>query len=60
VHATRYYAFDAKTVERILKARFCLRPLEFINSRSVSESLLLLPEVKQRPLEEYSALFKES
>jgi transposase len=60
VHAARYYAFDAKTVERILKARFNPRPLEFISARSVSQSLWLLPEVKQRPLEEYSALFKES
>lgn len=60
VHAARYYAFDAKTVERILKARFCPRPLEFISSRSVSQSLALLPEVKQRALEEYSSLFKES
>jgi transposase len=60
VHAARYYAFDAKTVERILKARFCPRPLEFVSSRSVSQSLALLPEVKQRPLDEYSALFKES
>jgi transposase len=60
VHATRYYAFEAKTVERILKARFSPRPLEFISSRSVSQSLALLPEVKQRPLEEYSTLFKEA
>lgn len=56
----KYYAFEAKTVERILKARFCPRQLEFISARSVSQSLSLLPEVKQRPLEEYSALFKES
>lgn len=60
VHAIKYYAYDAKTVERILKARFCPRQLEFISARSVSQSLSLLPEVKQRPLEEYSALFKES
>jgi transposase len=60
LHATRYCAFDAKTVERILKARFCPRPLEFISARSVAQSLALLPEVKQRPLEEYSALFTEA
>jgi hypothetical protein len=60
VHAARYYAFDAKTVERILKARFRPRPLEFVSSRSVSQSLALLPEVKQRSLDQYSALFKES
>ncbi len=59
VHAIRYYAFDARTVERILKARFSPRPLEFVSSRSVEQSLSLLPEVKQRPLEEYSSLFKE-
>jgi transposase len=60
VHALKYYAFDAKTVERILKARARPRPLEIISARSVSQCFELLPEIKQRPLEEYSGLLKES
>jgi transposase len=60
VHALKYYAFDGKTVERILKARARPRPLEITNTRSASKCFALLPEIKQRPLEEYSGLFKES
>jgi len=56
VHAIKYCAFDAKTVERILKARFTPRRLEHISARSIEQSLALLPEIKQRPLEEYSGL----
>jgi transposase len=59
VHALKYYAFDGKTVERILKARSRPRPLEVMNTRSASQCFALLPEIKQRPLEEYSGLFKE-
>ena len=59
VHATKYYAFDGKTVERILKARCEPRALEMISARSVSQCFELLPEIKQRPLEEYSGLLKE-
>jgi transposase len=59
VHATKYYAFDGKTVERILKARCEPRALEMINARSVSQCFDLLPEIKQRPLEAYSGLLKE-
>ena len=58
-HASKYYAFDAKAVERILKVRHSPRQLEYISSRSAAQSVALLPEVKQRPLEEYSGLFKE-
>jgi len=52
--------FDGKTVERILKARARPRPLEITNTRSASQCFALLPEIKQRPLEEYSGLFKET
>jgi len=60
VHALKYYAFDGKTVERIVKARAKPRPLEFMSTRSASQRFELLPEIKQRPLEEYCGLFKES
>ena len=60
VHALKYYAFDGKTVERILKARAKPRPLEIMSARSTSQCFALLPEIKQRPLEEYSGLLKES
>lgn len=60
VHASKYFAFDGKTVERILRARFSPRPLETISTRSASQCFALLPEIKQRPLEEYSGLFKDS
>jgi len=60
VHALKYYAFDGKTVERILKARSRPRPLEIMSARSASQCFALLPEIKQRPLKEYNGLFKES
>jgi hypothetical protein len=47
-------------VERILKARARPRPLEIMSARSVSQCFELLPEIKQRPLEDYSGLLKES
>jgi transposase len=59
VHALKYYAFDGKTVERILKARAKPRPLAVMNARSASQCFALLPQIKQRPLEEYSGLLKE-
>ena len=60
VHALKYCAFDGKTIERILKARFTPRPLEIMSARSASQCFALLPEIKQRPLQEYSGLLKES
>jgi transposase len=60
VHAAKYYAFEGKTVERILKARCKPRALEAISARSASQCFALLPEIKQRPLEAYNKLFKES
>jgi len=60
VHALKYHAFDGKTVERIIKARSRPRSLEFMGARSASQCFDLLPEIKQRPLEEYGGLYKES
>jgi hypothetical protein len=56
LHALKYYAFEAKAVERILKARYTPRQLECMNARSASQCFAMLPEIKQRPLEEYSGL----
>jgi transposase len=60
VHAAKYYAFDGKAVERILKARHTPRQLEQMSTRSAAQCAALLPEIKQRPLEAYSDLLKES
>jgi transposase len=60
VHALKYYAFDGKTIERILKARFRPRPLEAVGHRSVQQDLSSLPEIKQRPLDDYCRFLKES
>jgi len=58
VHAQRYQAFDAKSVERILHARATPRTLESIrNERAGQELERTLPKITQRPLEEYAALF---
>lgn len=60
MHAMKYYAFDGKAIERILKARFSPRPLESMAARSASKIFSSLPEVKQRPLEDYCHFIKES
>jgi transposase len=60
VHAAKYYAFDGKAVQRILKARHAPRQLEQMSTRSLSQCAALLPDIKQRPLEAYSSLLKES
>jgi hypothetical protein len=60
VHAARYYAFDGKAVQRILKARHVPRQLEQISTQSSSQCAMLLPEIKQRSLEAYSGLLKEA
>lgn len=58
VHAQRYQAFDAKSVERILRAKTVPRTLESIrNERAGQELEQTLPKITQRPLEEYGALF---
>ena len=56
-HAARYQAFDANAVSRILAARANPRTLESIRNDKARDALRsALPEVKQRPLEEYSTL----
>ncbi len=59
-HALRYGAYDGKAVERILKARATPRTLESIrNERAGQQLKKALPEVQQRPLDQYEELFKE-
>jgi transposase len=55
-HATRYYAFDGKSVERILKARFKPRALESVRNEQAAKLLSQLPRVRQRPLTAYGKL----
>jgi len=55
-HAARYYAFEAKAVERILTAQAEPRPLEFIRREKIEEIMSVLPNIKQRPLAEYGDL----
>ena len=57
-HALSYGAYDARAVERILRARATPRTLESIrNERAGDELKRALPDVSQRPLKEYEALF---
>ncbi|MGH7574677.1 MAG: IS21 family transposase [Longimicrobiales bacterium] len=59
-HALRYGAYDAQAVERILHVRFAPRTLESIRNERASRALeQTLPEVRQRPLDEYGALFTQ-
>jgi hypothetical protein len=60
VHAAKYYAFDGKAVKRILNARQTPRQLEQLSTRTAAQCTALLPQIKQRPLEAYSAFLKES
>jgi transposase len=56
-HACRYHAYDCKAVERILVAKATPRPLESLrNERASQELRRALPQIKQRPLEEYDVL----
>ena len=56
-HACRYHAYDCKAVERILVAKANPRPLESLrNERASQELRRALPQIKQRPLEEYDVL----
>ncbi len=56
-HATKYYAFDGKAVERVLKARAKPRTLEsFRNARAKKTLGEALPEIRQRSLDEYCRL----
>jgi transposase len=57
-HATRYHAFDSKAIERILRAKATPRTLESIrNDRARQKLAETLPQIRQRPLDEYGALF---
>ena len=56
-HACRYHAYDCNAVERILVAKATPRPLESLrNERASQELRRALPQIKQRPLEEYDVL----
>jgi transposase len=60
-HACRYQAFDAKAIERILKARARPRTLESIRTEQAREHLQeTLPPVRQRSLEEYALLLGDT
>lgn len=60
MHAMKYYAFDGKAIERILKARFSPRKLESMAARSASKIFSSLPQIKQRPLDDYCHFIKEA
>jgi len=56
-HAIRYYAFDCKSIERILKAKAQKRRLESYRCQKARERLKkVLPRIKQRGLDEYRIL----
>lgn len=52
-HALRYQAFDAKAVERILRARATPRTLEQMEQQRAGKALSELPKFTQRPLSNY-------
>jgi transposase len=58
-YATRYRAFDAKTVERVLYAKAKPRTLESFRNEKARKRLENLPKVRQRPLEEYAKAFSK-
>jgi transposase len=56
-HACHYHAYDCKAIERILKAKAVPRTLESIRNEQAAEELRkALPQIKQRPLDEYITL----
>lgn len=58
-HASKYWAFDGKTVERILTARAKPRTLESIRDDHARRMLEhALPQISQRPLAEYCRLLE--
>jgi transposase len=60
VHASRYQAFDAKAVERIVTARAKTRTLESIRNERARQALAeTLPPIKQRPLDEYCRMLNK-
>ena len=61
LHACRYYAYDHRAVERILKIKAKPRTLEsYRNQRAANQLRNTLPPIKQRPLTEYSSLLGDS
>jgi len=59
-HAIRYQAFEARSIERILRAKATPRTLESIrNERARQELQQALPKITQRPLDQYSELLRE-
>jgi len=59
-HAIRYQAFEARAIERILRAKATPRTLESIrNQRARKELEQVLPKITQRPLHQYRELFGE-
>jgi transposase len=59
-HAIRYQAFEARAIERILRAKAIPRTLESVrNERARQELQKALPKISQRPLDQYRELFKE-
>ena len=60
-HAAAYYAFDGKAVERILRAGATPRTLESLrNDKAGTRLEKVLPEIKQRSLDEYGELLREA
>jgi transposase len=56
-HALNYYAFDAASIERILKARATPRTLESQRNESARAQLeKTIPEITQRSLDDYSVM----
>ncbi len=56
-HAGKYHAFDAKAIERILKAKAKPRTLESIRNKKSEDVLKAsLPEIHQRSLDDYCHL----
>jgi transposase len=59
-HALRYQAFEARAIERILRAKALPRTLESVrNERARQELQKALPKITQRPLDQYSDLLRE-
>ena len=59
-HAIRYQAFEARAIERILRAKAIPRTLESIrNERARQELQKTLPKITQRSLDQYRELFGE-
>jgi transposase len=59
-HAIRYQAFEARAIERILRAKALPRTLESVrDERARQELQKALPRITQRPLDQYSKLLRE-